>query len=364
MPNIRRTLFATLTAVVLTTSPGCAPDDPITVYESVPVTRQLDKGFDAAESAARYRMIVAIGQQPDATWFFKLTGTVEQVTSVETAWTDFLKSVRYSDGNPQWTLPEAWRQEASTSSMRFATIMTGEGNEAGEISVSSLPPGQSLTANVNRWRGQLGLRPIDDLQMFLALRDFQGDQAEFRVYDASGPKLDTGMGGAPFANLAGGNDEAKAVVSPHDGAMVPAAGDEPPPPESIGFREPPGWTAGKRTTFVAGRWSLPTDSGSLELSLLNMKPTAESWKLNVEAWARQVGISPEPDVEEITEEATVNDVSGRRARLDGPEGSVVVVMFEDLRGNGWVLKLAGSRADVDAQGAVLDEFLQSVSFIE
>lgn len=61
----------------------------------------------------------------------------------------------------KWTLPQGWTQEDG-SGMRYATIKpTSEGKI--EISVVMLPgmAGGEL-ANANRWRGQLGLEPVDE----------------------------------------------------------------------------------------------------------------------------------------------------------------------------------------------------------
>ncbi len=345
---------------LLASQGGCAPDDPVRVYESVPPTRELDAGFDSEEGEPKFRMIVAIGEVTGAMWFFKMTGTLEQIEAVEPAWNEFLQTVKFVDGEPQWTLPDDWMEAPSPSAMRFATLMTGKGDRAVEISVSSLPPGQPLVANVNRWRGQLGLRPIDGLQMHMALSTFPGDGTTFRVYDARGPRLETGMGGAPLArSMQPPGDEPE---TPFAEAAAGTPGDETAKPESIDFREPSGWTVGKRTSFVAGRWTHEANGEKAELSLLNMNPTDESWRLNVEAWARQIELSPEPDVAEITESITVAGRPARLARLEGSTDAVLVAMFEDTRGGGWVLKLAGSPKVVNEHRETFDSFLDGVQF--
>lgn len=64
--------------------------------------------------------------------------------------------------NPlQWTLPKGWTS-APGNGMRFATL-NPPGPGKIELSVVCLPgsAGGEL-ANVNRWRGQIGLEPIDE----------------------------------------------------------------------------------------------------------------------------------------------------------------------------------------------------------
>ena len=62
---------------------------------------------------------------------------------------------------PQWTVPTNWTA-GTASSMRIATFkVAGEDKHSAEIVVSVFPGdvGGAL-ANINRWRGQVGLGPI------------------------------------------------------------------------------------------------------------------------------------------------------------------------------------------------------------
>lgn len=60
---------------------------------------------------------------------------------------------------PAWDVPASW-QEVAPSSMRMASFEVREGAELLDISVTSFPGDVGgLTANVNRWRGQLNLPP-------------------------------------------------------------------------------------------------------------------------------------------------------------------------------------------------------------
>jgi hypothetical protein len=61
----------------------------------------------------------------------------------------------------RWTAPAGWKESAGTG-MRLATIVPPGAGKA-EATVVALP-GESggELANVNRWRGQIGLSPIDE----------------------------------------------------------------------------------------------------------------------------------------------------------------------------------------------------------
>lgn len=61
-----------------------------------------------------------------------------------------------------WTLPDGWKS-GQGSSMRYATLtVPGADGDNGEVSVVTFAgDGGDDLANVNRWRGQLGLGPVD-----------------------------------------------------------------------------------------------------------------------------------------------------------------------------------------------------------
>jgi len=59
-----------------------------------------------------------------------------------------------------WTMPTAWHETETTSSMRIATF---HAVDEIEVTVAAFPGDVGgMVANVNRWRGQVGLDPTDD----------------------------------------------------------------------------------------------------------------------------------------------------------------------------------------------------------
>lgn len=63
--------------------------------------------------------------------------------------------------NPQWSVPADW-QQGNPSSMRRATFLVkGADGQSAEVAVSVFPGDVGgLLANVNRWRGQIGMGPV------------------------------------------------------------------------------------------------------------------------------------------------------------------------------------------------------------
>ena len=360
-PNsrLRKGLFcSTLCAILIA---GCQPDS-VVFHEGVPKTRN----FDWAEPMEpRFRMVTAIVDRPDATWFFKISGPLTNIDEVQDDWASFLDTIRFDSAEPVWKLPDSWtspgfedKRMPGGMAMRIANIATRDAEVA--VSVSSMPAGQQILPNVNRWRGQLGLRPVNELQLATQLSRKENDQVAFRIFDAKGPQLTTRMGGAPFANGRG--------MSPGK----PGPTTDPPDYKTtslpINFTAPLDWQSGETSSMIVGRWSMETENGTVELLLMKMSPSDESWKMNVEAWSKQVKGSVAPVIEEITESIEVANLPAKQVRLNGPDSgqprnpTVIAAMFENRSGDGFVLKLSGGQASVEQVEEQYQSLLDSIAF--
>jgi len=79
-------------------------------------------------------------------------------------------------------VPDGWRRIPGERAMRLATFETGEGAEVVEVVVSRFPGNVGgLLANVNRWRGQVGLGPVGEEELAAILTPFEGGSG-FRGY--------------------------------------------------------------------------------------------------------------------------------------------------------------------------------------
>lgn len=86
------------------------------------------------------------------------------------------------DKGLKWTLPKGWT-ETGGSGMRFATLKPAGSGQA-EVSVVVLPgaAGGEL-ANVNRWRGQIGLSPMDEAALGAARKTVKSRAGSVSVFD-------------------------------------------------------------------------------------------------------------------------------------------------------------------------------------
>src|SRR5262249_39556266 len=124
---------------------GCSSEG-ITIHE-VPYHKQ--------------RLLGAIVTTDTNAWFFKLVGNADDVAADRDGFMKFVGSLRFPvEGKEpvEWTLPEGWKSEPGTS-MRYATIYLPRGQV---VTVTRLgAEGGGVLANVNRWRDQLKLPPIN-----------------------------------------------------------------------------------------------------------------------------------------------------------------------------------------------------------
>lgn len=152
------------------------------------------------------RILGAILDRQGMTWFVKMTGPDTLVASQKSAFIDFLKNLSFasaapamaasapaaaenamatppmesSSAKPAWKMPESWK-ELSPGPMQVAKFQTpGENGATAEVTVAVFPGDVGGTlANVNRWRGQIGLPPVEegDLAKVTAPLDLGGNKA-------------------------------------------------------------------------------------------------------------------------------------------------------------------------------------------
>lgn len=86
---------------------------------------------------------------------------------------------------PEWTLPEGWT-ETEPRPMRRANFAIGESGL--ELAVTSFPGDVGgLPANINRWRGQLGLPPVAESAMLPFVTEMLVDGQGVLLVDLLGP---------------------------------------------------------------------------------------------------------------------------------------------------------------------------------
>ncbi len=168
--------------------------DPAAVKQAVAVTIGTEQGRLFAFTSdqpmigkARQGMLVAMLTRGTMSWFIKIAGDDAFVTSQKQKFLQFLKSISFddqgggpttaipatmdtptvpapsADGDSVWTIPPGWQAMPPSQFLLAEFSVAGAGGAKAEINVAEMGgEGGGLLANVNRWRGQLGLGAVSD----------------------------------------------------------------------------------------------------------------------------------------------------------------------------------------------------------
>lgn len=162
-------------------------------------------------------------EQADRVWFFKMMGPADVVEAQRAAFLGFLQSVAagpapekapaaVADGGAkppentndlphaafvvaptdaagapslQWQAPADWKPKAITMMRKGSYAVSGPGGEA-DLAITAFPGDVGgLAANVNRWRGQVGLDPVDDAAIGTVTTSFDSNGLHFTVVDCA-----------------------------------------------------------------------------------------------------------------------------------------------------------------------------------
>jgi hypothetical protein len=334
---------------------GCQREQ-IETYEAPRIKAQVNEG----PAPIKVRMLAAIVQHGQQTWFFKLTGPEREIARIQADFDKLLASIQFKDEAERpvsWTLPQGWQEEKGKQ-LRYATVYPDPRNKAIEMTAVSLGrEAGSLLANINRWRGQIGLPGVTEKELSGLTRSTRIDGQEATLVDMRG----TSQGGftkkPPFASGA----MAAGLPPDHSGVRP-----------KIEFSTPKGWTQlPDRTGFRAASFEFGEGDRIVEITAIPLGGAAGSLVANVNRWREQIGlaaVSPE-EVDKAIEPVSVGGERGSAVNLLGSEISgrppqeIFAVMLHH-RDRSWFFKMKGPADLVDKQKPAFATFLKSVRFLE
>ena len=93
-----------------------------------------------------------------------------------------------AEGNAlTWTAPTHWQPKQLSSFRKGSYSVPGEGGAAGDLAITAFPGDTGgLFANVNRWRGQIGLAPVAEAQLESAIQRLEVNGFKIILFDATG----------------------------------------------------------------------------------------------------------------------------------------------------------------------------------
>ncbi len=325
-------------------------------------------GCQQAEEIQRYqvareprmRMLAAIIPHGDKTWFVKVTGPDPTVEQHKPAFIGFLESFRFDDkAKPPltWLVPKDWKQDNAKAIkgdfQRFATFrLPGQEGEDLELTVFALGKdgmAGDVLANVNRWRGQLGLEPIKADELKGVTQALEIGSTKATVVDMLGTSSRLIARRPRFAGGAEPKEQAAA-------AAVPPT-----------FEAPKGWQKAPLKPFSIATFQVGNGEQPL---VVTVTPAAGSMADNLNRWRDQVGLPP-GDRKELEQDLRELKLADERPAVYveyiGPEGKAnrAALFGAITAGPGqriWFFKMIGPADAVIHQRAAFQEFLHSVRF--
>ncbi|WP_298861300.1 hypothetical protein [uncultured Gimesia sp.] len=353
-------------------STSCSKQEEITSY-TVPKKATGSSPIESDNTAApakEVRMLAAILPGSPQNWFFKMTGTPDQVKAEFEPFVEFLKSITMKAGKPAWKLPENWVQEPG-SSMRFATLKVKDSQPAVELSVIPLPASDSLEtdllSNINRWRGQVGLSNITAKEIKAASDTPALDTELFTLKDQ-----DQSLTVVSLKGLMAGNPMSRAPFASgmRVGAAKPTPSPAPKPATSsaLKYDTPKGWQPGRSGGMRKAGFNITAGDETGEVTVIDLAKAANPLLLNINRWRGQVGLKDisEADLPKNSEQLKVGDLEATYVKLIGPESAKPrkAILGAILYRNelAWFVKFTGPAKLAEQEETNFKQFLQSIRF--
>jgi hypothetical protein len=213
--------------------------------------RLYDMGGSDADGKQAMRILAAVLPGDGVKWFFKMTGPDALVAEQKPAFKQLLTSVRFEAGvpgqpppldspmpplpeghpplsaapsqadapqpggmvaghghggaadKPAWDVPAGWQEQPASSMRAGSFLVTGENGAKADVSVIKLGTDSGgLLGNVNRWRTQVGLEPVDEAGLAKLITTQKANGAEVTFVELAGRSIESGDSARLLAAIA------------------------------------------------------------------------------------------------------------------------------------------------------------------
>jgi hypothetical protein len=320
-------------------------------------------GGDGMGSKGKGRILAAIVPVGKTGWFFKIRGDDKLVAAQKENFLALLTSLRIDGDKPAWQTPKTWHELAG-SGFRAATFQIGEEDSKLECSVTPLPTtdptaNEYLLSNINRWRGQVGLAPINEEELISDLRT--PDTGEIQIAETGG-----GLN-VPWVNIS--SSSAATGPAPQPGAAPGPAGRPGaaarPAPRNLGltYTVPSGWKRADPRAMVLVGWDVKRDGKRLQIYISKLGAAGSDLVANVNRWREQAGLNSlsGEDVQNTVDPITVGGSKGHSIEIRGAKKSITGAIV--IRGEfGWFFKLQGDAGLAAEEKDNFEAWLKSIQF--
>ncbi|EDM29099.1 hypothetical protein LNTAR_14822 [Lentisphaera araneosa HTCC2155] len=228
MKNLIYTISAIVVILIVISPKLFTSKDQITTY--IETDQNLDAPKANASAAPRAPsmmsqakaenggLIALIANTPKYTWFVKIIGPYQAVKKQVDNLDLVIKTLDLSHGDHlHYDIPKDWTKKQA-SSMRVASFDAPGGVD---ISFSKLPAGQSLNANVVRWKKQIGLSGDPTEEELSEVKEnwhrvilFNEDRKDMKAPKESKSSQSPHSSSAPFASgMAAVADDANSIMA-------------------------------------------------------------------------------------------------------------------------------------------------------
>ena len=261
-----------------------------------------------------------------------------------------------------WAIPTAWIEVDTTSSMRIATF---NAQNAQEIAVTAFPGDVGgLVANVNRWRGQVGLDPSDEVEINQSIDrledsnviivDILGEQTRL-----IGSIIDIGDGQTWFVKAMGSSDSVEQIkaeliefsksfkIHSHDHDH---AADAPTPSAQTTaqtvWEQPEQWSIKENASSMLAA-AFMADSGA-RITLTVLVGDGGGALSNINCWRGQLGLGVLPSMadqqfKDLGNGALIVDI------VASDESGRMVAGIVPVQGRTLFFKLTGTPTQIDTE---------------
>ena len=310
----------------------------------------------------------------------------------------------------KWKTPAGW-QEIPPGTMRVASFkVAGADGKQADVSVIPLPGGAGGDfSNVNRWRGQVGLAPVDEVELAKLAQPVTVAGQPAALYEQAGDAIrilaviQHREGTAWFFKMTGDsqlvaqskpafvdflqsvhfiNGATSLAQSPAAPGELPAghpdlSGPRPAAVPAVLSNEgkpswtvPVGWQEVSGGQFLIAKFIIAgADNAQAAVNVSSSAGNGGGLAANVNRWRKQLGLSElagdelAKSVQSITTAAgpaTLVEMAGTDARTSQPAALVGIMVLRPEQA--WFFKLMGAPAVVNTQKDRLIEFVRGVKY--
>ena len=283
-----------------------------------------------------------------------------------------------------WTLPEGWVEAPNDEPMRLATFRAGNGGN--EISLSAFPgDAGGVLANVNRWRGQLGMEAVDEASLIETMESTASNGATVAIVDLRSPDgarmlgaiVNPGDGMTWFVKAIGQSEPLDEIVESfatfahsihldtapadahagHNRGAETVTAQESVDQRLANWTPPTNWAPEQGASpILSASFLANNNDGGARITVTRLSGAGGGALANINRWRGQLGLSP---VEQLGPAAGVVSDSPLMVDLESPDATRrMMAAIVEADGSMYYFKMTGPHAGA---GAEIERFNQLVA---